>query len=332
MGANANDWRNRRAQTPTPKTNPYGSVTLSNRRTNPTPSRRTHSDARENAFVRQQETRIGSPWETDYLQDRDDQAMYNAMFGIQDQLNNQTTTSGGSGRSHRSGGYGGGGAGTAAKKKAGQTRIDTLMGIINSQAMKSPQQEFTPDTAMRAQVGEAALADEAIRNREFDALDEYVASLGNAYSEAPQAMAADTSGGVDLAHLLDSQGAGSGTLAAEAEMLQAQGQQQADIQNRLNRRLASGQDAWNQSTASEAKMGRAHAAERASAYQRGLESQITAMDAKDRKRIVDQNFQMKLADRQNLMKMIAEISGIAADSGIDSPDLDIDALMRGMGY
>jgi hypothetical protein len=215
-------------------------------------------------------------------------------------------------------------------KKMAQQKIDGVTQLMQSQTMRSPRQTWTNDTDMRAQVADAAQADQAISGREYDALDEYVAGLQNNFSQ--DAVAADVGGGVDLQRLLASQGAGDNGLAAEAEFMARQGQQSVDSSNRMSQALGASQDGWNQSMGQSAKEARVRNSESAQARQRGLEMQINALDRQGQKTVDDQNFQMKLADRQNMMAMFSQIMGLAAEGGVAAPEMNIDALMKQMGY
>lgn len=227
-------------------------------------------------------------------------------------------------------GYGrGGGGGGGVDNTGAQSQIDLLMKLMNSGAMTSPTRSFTPDTAMRSQLDGAYSADSARQGQAFDQLDQYAASLGNAYDAQPQAQAARVNPD-DLAALLGSQGGSDAGLRAEAQYLQGQNEQSAGAQNRYTEALRATQAGWNQSVGSEAKMSRNFAGEELGAQRRGMEAQIAASDQSRQRQIEDQNFQQQLADRQAMMQLIAQISQLSAGANLKSPDMDIEKLL-GMG-
>lgn len=231
------------------------------------------------------------------------------------------------GRSRWGGGGGGGGMSAAA---SAQKQIDTLMQLMPH--LKSPERTFEPNRRMRMTISNAADRDENKANATMDSLDEYIAGLGNAYAAAPRAEAADVSGQVDLQGLLNSQGAsgGAGQLAAEQAYLQSQAGNGAAAINRYQDSLRGMVDEENASRGVEAKHARSEALEDIGALRTGLDAQRVAADDRRRMQIEDQNFQQRLADRQAMMQLFAQLSQLAAQGGKMPAGMDIGTLLGGL--
>lgn len=141
------------------------------------------------------------------------------------------------------GGGGGGGGGLSASQQLAEQRRREAMAALDALAAKLPG---------------AVSADRAAAANAYGQLDQYLAGLSNPYANAqmPSATQVDPTA---LANLLQSQGADSAGLRAQAQYLQAQNAQSQQAAARQAQLLAAAQDAWNQSARTGGKQAAAQA-------------------------------------------------------------------------
>jgi len=204
------------------------------------------------------------------------------------------------------------------------------MTLLPAGQLSSRKQACERVQSVSANASSAVLADKKAAGQSFDDLDSYLGLLGNAYDNGPIARGASVDSSA-LSNLIQSQGGGDAGLQAQAQFLQSQNDAGAAATNRYAAAMSAGQDAWNQSAQSEGKQSRQFVDNELSAQLLGMNSALDKTEAARKRQIEDKNFASGAADRQAMMQLIAQIGQIAAGAGINSPDIDIEALLGGLG-